>query len=505
MKELNFIKIVPVATLAVAVGSVACSSTPKETKQPNVIMIMCDDLGWGDVGFNGNTVIKTPHLDEMASEGLQLNRFYSASAVSSPTRFSCLTGRNPYRSGVFNANAGILRPEEVTIPELLKEEGYTTGHFGKWHLGSLTYMEKDANRGKVGNTKEYNPPKEHGYDVAFVTESKVPTWDPMITHADKTKITSGGWNAIVDGEESKPYGTYYWDIEGNKVTDNLEGDDSRVVMDRVIPFIESNKENPFLAVVWFHTPHKPCVAGPEYAAMYEGYNDDFKNFAGCVTAMDEQVGRLRRYLKDNGLAENTLIWFCSDNGPENCIADGGGVSGGFRDRKRSLHEGGVRVPACVVWDGVIEAGRVSDMPAVTSDYLPTIVSLLGIDTAKLTNEIDGVDLMPLLRGENMAARNKPIVSGYMWQISINDDQYKLYTKVQTAKSGKVNSVVELFDIVNDPYETTPIEDAAMIEDYTEKMNAVVESYKGSFEGEEYGRASYDKLEQSWEKNSMITR
>ena len=121
--------------------------------KPNVILIMADDLGWGDTGYNGNPIIKTPHLDQMAQEGMQMNRFYSASSVCSPTRSSCLTGRNPYRTGIFTANVGILRPEEITLPEILREQGYATGHFGKWHLGTLTTKEKDANRGGPGNTK----------------------------------------------------------------------------------------------------------------------------------------------------------------------------------------------------------------------------------------------------------------------------------------------------------------------------------------------------------------
>ena len=124
--------------------------------RPNIIVIMADDMGWGDVGFNGNTIIKTPHLDALASDGVIMERFYSAAPLSSPTRASVLTGRHPFRTGVFSANVGILRKREVTLPELLRENGYTTGLFGKWHLGTLTYKEKDANRGSVDNKHLYN-------------------------------------------------------------------------------------------------------------------------------------------------------------------------------------------------------------------------------------------------------------------------------------------------------------------------------------------------------------
>ena len=119
---------------------------------PNIILVMCDDLGWGDTGFNGNQIIKTPNLDMLAAKGITFSRFYSASAVCSPTRGSCLTGRNPYRLGIPNANSGRLKEEEITLPELLKQKGYATGHFGKWHLGTLTTQVKDANRGRPGDS-----------------------------------------------------------------------------------------------------------------------------------------------------------------------------------------------------------------------------------------------------------------------------------------------------------------------------------------------------------------
>ena len=142
---------------------VGCQQIP-ESQDPNIILIMCDDLGWGDTGFNGNEIIQTPNLDFLAGKGITFNRFYSASAVCSPTRGSCLTGRNPYRYGIPTANAGHMKIEEITLPELLKERGYSTGHFGKWHLGPLTTKVKDANRGKPGDSTNYSIPTMHGYD-----------------------------------------------------------------------------------------------------------------------------------------------------------------------------------------------------------------------------------------------------------------------------------------------------------------------------------------------------
>ncbi len=472
------------------------SDNKNSETRPNVILVMCDDLGWGDVGFNGNTTIRTPNIDKMASQGVIFNRFYSACAVSSPTRASVLTGRNPYRTGVFDANAGILRTEEITISELLKEEGYATGHFGKWHLGTLTASEHDANRGREGNTKELNPPSLHGYDEAFVTESKVPTWDPMKKPVGKGKAPAVGWRAIKEGEEFTEYRTYYWDIDGKKVTDNLDGDDSRVIMDRVLPFIEKSvaQQKPFLSVVWFHAPHKPCVAGEEYAQMYSEYSQDFQNYAGCITAMDDQMGRLRKFLETQGIADNTIILFCSDNGPENCKENGGGITGGFRERKRSLYEGGVRVPSFVYWGSSIDSPTTCDLPTVTCDYLPTIVALTGVNPAKCSNELDGIDLSPILKGDKIATRSQPIVLAYKGQLSLTDNDYKLYTK---------KGVEEYYNIVKDPTETTPLSSCPKGDEMMSKMLQTLNRYKASFEGEEYGTSSYNLLEQSWTKDSKV--
>ncbi|MBT6006770.1 MAG: sulfatase-like hydrolase/transferase, partial [Prolixibacteraceae bacterium] len=241
---------------------VGCQQIP-ESQDPNIILIMCDDLGWGDTGFNGNEIIQTPNLDFLAGKGITFNRFYSASAVCSPTRGSCLTGRNPYRYGIPTANAGHMKIEEITLPELLKERGYSTGHFGKWHLGTLTTKVKDANRGKPGDSTNYSIPTMHGYDSYFVTESKIPTYDPMwkpkMFDTDKGEGLRYGWKAVQNKNDAEKYGTHYWKGVENAETTNMEGDNSKVVMDRVIPFIENSADNsnPFFSVIWFQTPHLP--------------------------------------------------------------------------------------------------------------------------------------------------------------------------------------------------------------------------------------------------------
>ncbi|MFL3667225.1 MAG: sulfatase-like hydrolase/transferase, partial [Verrucomicrobiota bacterium] len=205
------------------------------TEKPNIILLMADDLGWGDVGFNGNKTIKTPHLDAMAKSGLKFNRFYAAAPVCSPSRGSCITGRHPYRYGIPFANSGHMKPEELTLAELLKKQGYSTGHFGKWHLGTLTKTVKDANRGGLRGAKHFSPPQDNGFDICFSTESKVPTWDPLLRPNGNN--SNKWWDAVSTSNESKLYGTAYWNERGESVTQNTLGDDSRVIMDRAIPFI----------------------------------------------------------------------------------------------------------------------------------------------------------------------------------------------------------------------------------------------------------------------------
>ncbi len=464
--------------------------TQAEKTKPNVILLMADDLGWGDVGYNGNETIKTPHLDQMAKEGIRFDRFYSASAVCSPTRASCLTGRNPFRTGIFNANQGILRPEEITLPELLKEQGYATGHFGKWHLGTFSAEIKDANRGGTEHPELYNPPSEHGTDLYFATESKVPTCDPMLKPAKRT--TRFGWDYIQPNEATKPYGTHYWSNasgENEAVTDPLRGDDSKIIMDQALPFIEEavKNEKPFLSVIWYHAPHEPCVAAPEFAEMYKDQEMEMRNYAGCITGLDATIGQLRKKLEELGVAENTMIWFCSDNGPENKTP---GSAGDFSKRKRSLHEGGIRVPGILVWPAKIKTGRVEEVACVTSDYLPTVMDAVGIPRTRVPHELDGESLLSLIEGKAFS-RNQPVFFQYSGQLVCSADQYKLYQKSRKP---------ELYDMQGDPYEKENL--AASMPEKTEQMMAQwlvwQTTTKASFEGAEYGTTSLERVPQTWD-------
>jgi len=465
-----------------SLGMIALGVTGASSQErPNIILIMVDDMGWGDVGFNGNKIIRTPHLDALATDGLIMQRFYSGAPLSSPTRASVLTGRNAFRSGIFSANVGMLRQDETTVAELLREKGYTTGMFGKWHLGTLTYQEKDANRGRPENKHLYNPPSLHGFDVSFVNESKVPTYDPMYK-----PIPNNGnfWDYIKEGESYEEYGTFYWDQENDKVTDNLRGDDSRVIMDRAIPFMDQsvNKEIPFLSVIWFHTPHLPCVAGPEHVALYEDLSLEERNYYGCITALDEQVGRLVNYLKAKNIYHNTLILFCSDNGPE---LETPGSPGNFKGKKRSLYEGGIRVPSLICWPDKIQKGSTLSVPCSTNDYLPTLLDITGISDENLI--LDGQSIWPVITQGH--ERTKPIVFCSGKQGAVIDGKYKLYYS-----KGKF----ELYNIPQDPMEEKDI--ASLFPEETDKLEKVLrqsmDDYKQSFDS--FGENNWQKWWDIWE-------
>ena len=450
-----------------AAGEASPQSSPAG-ERPNIILCMADDQGWGDAGYNGHPFLKTPNLDAMSKAGLRFNRFYSGAPVCSPTRGSAITGRHPYRYGIYTANRGHMRKQEMTLAEALKTQGYATGHFGKWHLGTLTNDIPDGRRG--GKQREhYSPPWENGFDESFAAEVQMPTWDPMKNQAFPSK---------------------YWTAPGEYAAENLEGDDSRVIMDRAIPFIRraAREDKPFFAVIWFHAPHAPVVAGPRYRKMYSEFSKGEQHYYGCITALDEQVGRLRQELRDLGVAENTMFWYCSDNGPEGKTHHEGtyrGSTRGLRGRKRSLFEGGVRVPGILEWPARIAAGRSTAVPCSTSDYFPTVLGALGIEAKGRPQPADGVNLMPLIGGK-MNERPTPIAfqtpgaddRGKAQRLGSPDhaligNRYKFLSYLDETRSGEDM----LFDIAIDPGERRNLVEARP--EVARSMKATLKSWDES--------------------------
>jgi arylsulfatase A-like enzyme len=448
------------------------AAEPRAPSRPNIILAMADDMGWGDPGFNGNTVIRTPHLDALAKTGLRFDRFYSGAPVCSPTRGSCLTGRHPYRYGIWSANQGHMRAQEVTLAEALKTLGYATGHFGKWHLGTLdpAHSGKGAGRNPARN---YATPGMNGFDEWFSTEYAVRLWDPLKDNA------------------ANPY--YH---NGKVETEDLKGCDSRILMDRALAFIRkaAAEKTPFLAVIWFHAPHEPVVAGPEFLALYPGRDEGERNYYGVITALDVQIGRLRQELRDLGVAENTMLWFASDNGPEGDAGDRGttrGSAGLLRGRKRSLWEGGIRVPGLLEWPARIKPGATA-VPCSTLDYFPTTLEVLGFPRKGRPEPIDGVSLVPLLEGK-MNERPVPIpfetlggagsnASRGSPRMALVDNRYKILTDMEGPRDADL-----LFDLVRDPGETTNLagQQPEIVRSMRERLAEFRESCRRSLAGKDY--------------------
>lgn len=335
-----------IAACCVFVGSVANAAEDR----PNFILCMADDQGFGDVGYYGHPVLKTPVLDEMAASGLRFDRFYAAHPVCSPTRGSVLTGRNPNRFACFSWGH-TLRPEEITIAEALQSAGYATGHFGKWHVGSC---------------REEDPVSPGG--SGFEEWASAPNFyenDPLFSH-------------------------------NGKVIETI-GESSAVTVRAALSFIEQAQaaDKPFLAVIWFGNPHTPHEGIRELKGLYPDATGREQNYYAEITGIDRAMGILRRKLKSMELADNTLLWYTSDNGQQRRSP---GSAGGLRDAKGSLWEGGIRVPTIIEWPAKIAEHRITELPSVTSDIYPTLLDIAGVSMEDQP-PLDGVSLAPLIEGE----------------------------------------------------------------------------------------------------------
>lgn len=377
--------------LAMTAATAATVMTPTFAKmaaeRPNIVLLMGDDHGWDEVAYNGHPHLKTPVLDEMATQGLRLDRFYSAHPSCSPTRGSIITGRHPNRYGTFAPNWSI-RPDEISIAQILRKAGYACGHFGKWHLGPVK-VESPTNPGAMG-------------------------FDEWLSHDNFFEI-----NPTLSRNGGPP--------------EKFHGESSQIIVDETIRFIKKAKEKkqPFFAVVWFGSPHEPYSGLADDLALYDNLPIEYKervvtltsNETGRpvkrymkevlreryaeITAMDRAIGSLRDYLKAQDLRENTLVWYCGDNG----VPPSGRITTPFRGQKGTLYEGGVRVPGLIEWPARIRKPRFSNVNSVTSDMFPTLCELAG---QPLPNRpLDGISLVPLIDGE-MRKRPSPI---FFWSFN----------------------------------------------------------------------------------------
>ncbi len=359
MKTLQQLLLTTLCVISVAHFNEIQLATSQETtgnietsRKPNIILVMADDQGWGDVGYNGHPFVQTPALDAMAKDGFVFDRFYAAAPVCSPTRASVLTGRNPIRTKVTN-HGRYMRPEEQTIAETLKSAGYVTGIFGKFHLGS-------------GQPNSPCNPTGMGFDE---------------------------WVIGLNFFDNDPY------LSRNGKVEHRKGKGSVIAVDDALAFLNKHKDRdqPMFTIVWFPSPHDPHQEVPDGPALYTG-----KERAGYyreITLLDQQLGRLRRELKSMDIADNTILWYCSDNGGLVEAFSGG------RKKKGSIYEGGLRIPSIVEWPDRNLKGQ-TDVPAWTCDIYPTLLAMAGI-RSDAPHPLDGMDIGNIITGKS-DYRSKPM-------------------------------------------------------------------------------------------------
>ncbi len=414
-------------------------SPGSETKQPHIVFVMADDMGWGQTGYRGHPVLETPNLDAMASNGLRFERFYAGGPVCSPTRASVLTGRSHERTGVLT-HGYALRTQEKTIAQALKGAGYVTGHFGKWHL--------NGHRGPGAPILADDPhsPGKFGFDQ-WVSVSNFYDVDPLMSRAGKFE--------------------------------QMHGDSSDIAVKEAVKFLEQHRPSgkPIFAVVWFGTPHSPFKALDADKAAFRELNEASKNHYGELVAMDRSIGTLRAKLRELGIADNTLLVFCSDNGGLPGITPE--TVGGLRGFKGSVFEGGIRVPGIIEWPSVIQP-RVTNYPACVMDLFPTVADIVGLPEYAMTKPVDGLSLQPLFVKE-LAERHAPIGFRYQTKRALVDDRFKLLTENVSSET------FQLYDLIADPQEVHDLS-AQQPEVFTRMKAALIAwdaTLDSSFSGKDY--------------------
>jgi arylsulfatase A-like enzyme len=365
--------------LAILCGQVLAAET-----RPNIILLMGDDHGWEETGYNGHPHVKTPVLDEIAATGLRFNHFYAAHPSCSPTRASFLTGRHPNRMGTF-APGWSLRPQEITIAQILRKSGYHCGHFGKWHVGPVN-VGSPTNPGAMGFHE-------------WVSHDNFFELNPSLSR-------NGGPPEVFKGESSE------------------------IVVNEAIGFINSAKKEGkhFFTVVWFGSPHEPYSGLPADLAIYDDLPAKYSKMVRLtsnetggpvtrpqgevlreryaeITAMDRAIGRLRKHLAAQGLRQDTLLFYCGDNGTSADAA----LGLPHRGVKGQVYEGGTLVPGLIEWPARISQPRSTSVRASTSDLLPTLCALVGQPVPD--RPLDGMDLTPVL-DDKMTERPGPL---FFWE------------------------------------------------------------------------------------------
>ena len=419
---------------------------------PNIILLITDDQGWGDLGFHGNPDVKTPTLDAFAKQATRFTSFY-VSPVCAPTRASLMTGRYSLRTGVYDTYNGgaVMSTKERTIAEILADQGYATGVFGKWHLGD-NYPSR---------------PNDQGFQESLIHRS-------------------GGMAQVGDVTTYFQFDSAYFDpvLVENGLPVKKEGYCSDIFTDGAIRFMEDHQEGPFFLYLSFNAPHTPLQLPGRYEDQYanleidsSGYPrferafpqmrprdvTDARKVYGMVSNIDDNIGRLLDRLEALNLRENTLVIFMTDNGPQQVR-----YTGGFRGRKGTVYEGGIRVPCFMQWPGQVEEDKEIETTAVHMDILPTLLDIAGIS---VPDNIDGHSLVPLLDGKEVPWADRPLFFTWRrgfpepyWNIAVRKGDYKLVGN--TDHNAEVSDF-ELFNLDKDPSELHNLSSKQM--DITENL------------------------------------
>ncbi len=410
------------------------SAAPTPARLPNVVLIFCDDLGWGDLGCFGAKHIRTPQIDGLARSGTKFTSFYVAQAVCSASRAALLTGCYPNRLGIHGAlgpNQKIgLHPEEMTIAEVLKQRGYATAMYGKWHLGRPAALL----------------PIRQGFDEYFGLPYSNDMWP---RHP----------SAAVGTYPPLPL------LEGDRVIEEMPDQSqlTRRYTERAVDFIGRNAARPFFLYLAHSMPHVPIFAGAKFAGRSKR-----GVFVDVIEEIDWSVGEVLKALRRHGIEDDTLVIFTSDNGPWLSYGDHAGNAGPFREGKGTSFEGGIRVPCLMRWPGRIPKSRVCDAPLMTIDLLPTLAGIVGAPLPP--RRIDGLDVLPLLKGDPGATN--PHAAYYIYYnqghlLALRSGDWKLLlphtSQTLAGRPGGTNGVparyqavtvgLELYNLASDPGET----------------------------------------------------
>ena len=464
-----FARVTPLLALVLSVTTAVLASA---ARQPNIIVLFADDLGYGELSCQGNPEIPTPHIDSIASNGVRFTNGYVAGPNCSPSRAGLLTGRIPTRfgyefnpTGALNEQPGFgLPPSEVTIAEALQDSGYTTGLIGKWHQGG---------------TADYHPFR-HGFDefFGFLHEGHyfVPPPYNGVTTMLRRKTLPGGLKGRWVGDKGLIYTDHMGNNEPDYDADNPITRGGRPVVETVylsdaltreaVDFIDRHDDKPFFLYLAYNAVHSPLQGADAYMKRFSHIEDIHRRiFAAMLANLDDSVGTVMEQLRESGLEENTLVFFLSDNGGPTRELTSSNLP--LRGQKGQMYEGAIRVPFMVQWKGKLPSGRVYENPVSSMDIFATASSIAGAKTPK---QVEGVDLIPFLTGQDDGKPHQTLYWRQGGKTALRDGDWKLVRMGKRLEPG--NAKWELYDLSKDISEETNLATS-----HPERLTGLVEKWE----------------------------